>query len=120
MGGFFTSILPFAKTLNEFGDKLRLMKKERREAVAVYLEKIAQTIDGAASSLKEGKPPHEECAKLKICAKQLSMDLDCFGPSEELLESYQDFQECMEIELSEASGNLKALADTLRATEMIH
>jgi len=100
------------------------------------LVKIAQTIDQASSSLKQGKPPHEECAKLQIYAEQfskvvgelipkdvverLSMDLNDFGPSQELLEIYQSFQESAEYELVEASGILKALADTLIAAEIVH
>jgi hypothetical protein len=133
MGGFFTNVLPFANILFDAKEKLEAAKKARREAVAIYCEKIAETSDEMLRLLQENKAPHGPLAKVAVYRQQfpgITGDLlpeqditsllywsDTNQSAEEFLRDFRDsaYHEGMIAELSSASGTLRALAESLRA-----
>lgn len=134
MGGAFTAIFSFAKDLFDMRGKLAAAKRERRDAVATYCEKIADAIEETQKMLQSNRVPHAPCAKMQVYSEQLPEIVGALLPDDyvrdmvEFLENRQTPEELLHLfneegmapiideELSEAIGTLRALAESLRAT----
>jgi hypothetical protein len=133
MGGFFTPVLAFAQELLELKEKLTNAKKNRREKIAGYLEAIANTSDEMLSLLKSNQAPHGPFKKIKIYKQQLPQIIGKSLPEENItaldywldvqvtaldyLRDFKnpDYRNSIEVEFTETSGMLRALAESLRA-----
>lgn len=133
MGWIATPVWSAAKILVPVLDKLAAAHRERRSVVASYVEHMAATIDAVHAHLREHKPPHEPFARLRVYAGQIPNVMGGLLPEddvqdlvellsmtqkpEEMLRDFEDptYGEIIAAELAEASGTLKALADSIRA-----
>src|SRR5213083_25282 len=129
----FTSIYRVANTLANARDAVRGVADRRTEAVAAYFERIAATTEEMQRLLAEHRAPHEQVARLRTCAADfvgivggllpdeqvqlMAEDLIEFQSAEELLRIYHhpDYGRAVALEISEAIGIFRGLADSLRA-----
>ena len=122
-----------ASDLLKVRDSIRLVRTERRNAIADYFNAISATLQEIRDSLANNRPPDFALGKLREYAQQLPEVCKDFLPVDETsrlsdeLASYWppgDLLKLMEDDLlpahfptayAEAAGKFKALADSVKA-----
>ena len=126
-------ILSVAKALFSIKESFAKAKKERREDLAVYFEKISTCLAETAKELRKGVVPHGMCGRMKGYAEQFEDTVKGLIDrnkaqefSKKLLDNYEtenalhDMCQAREREselakIEETSGVFQALADSMRA-----
>lgn len=129
----FTSIFKVATTLADARDAVLGVADRRTEAVATYLKRIAQTTEDMQRELVAHRAPYEQAARLRACSADFASivgdvlpvdheiviveDFAEFDTADELLRIYHhpDYGRAVAVEISEAVGVFRGLADALRA-----
>jgi hypothetical protein len=136
-----SELLALAKELAGVTSTLAKASHNRRTSLADYLEKIADCITRTHAALTNGEKPHEACAELDVYLRKTEDILKDMLPESDrkriylqLLEvvsirggeisrmsgqfiSYDPLDSNELIELQQAAGNLRGLANVLRAPE---
>ena len=131
--GWVVQALQVASDLVKFRDSIRLVRAERRNAIADYFNAISATLQEIHDSLTNSKSPDFALGKLRVYAQQLpevckdflpgdeaarlSDELACYWPSGDLLEHMEDdlLRDYFPPAYAEAAGRFKALADSIKA-----
>lgn len=126
-------ILEVAKMLFDLRNRLNKAKKERKQAVADYYNRIADTLEHVVVKLRANEVPHGDCAKILTYAEQLPETIgDLIGDnvaielSKKLANAHEvelllyqldvaTDRETQLAQLEKAAGYFEASADSLRA-----
>jgi hypothetical protein len=126
-------ILSVAKGLLAIRESFAKAKKERRENVAVYFEKISTCLAETAKELRKGVVPHGMCGRMSVYAEEFEETVKGLISkekaekfSQKLKDNYatehavDDIIKAREREseidkIEEASGVFQGLADSIRA-----
>jgi hypothetical protein len=131
--GIIGDILEVAKMLFDLRNKLSKAKKERKQAVADYYNRIADTLKHVVVKLRANEVPHGDCEKVLTYAEQLPETIGDLIGNDVAIELSKKLANAHEVELllyqldaatdreaqlaqlEKASGYFEASADSLRA-----
>ena len=125
-----------SKGLFDARGKLASARRDRRDRVATYIDKLAELIEKVAASLRLNQYPHGSCAELHALGERMEQTLMGLLPNEEARLYQSEVLKIWEIEqlfgqlqgmtrekaeskliqLLEAAGNFRAIAAHLRVT----
>ena len=125
------NLLEFAQSLFGLGGAIAKHRREERERLAMYLDKIAAVVDSIRQSIEKGERPDADCAELDEYVRTLTQVLASELPDEAarfaavlsagalargVLFIVEDAgsREAAYRDLSGAAGSFRALANRLR------
>ncbi len=110
------TILSAGQKLFDLRGELSSAKQARKQQVAEYLAAIAQTIDEASASLKQGTPPYGKCQELLRHSQQMEAAIGDLIGVHEAGDLGRQLREAWEIE--RLYGELDSAAPTERERKL--